>query len=48
MLEVSGMDWNDQIMKTFFYNAFNNEMHEIFIGSFIPAEPYIALIPRNE
>ena len=31
------MDFNDQIAKTFFNNAFNNEMHKTFIGFFIPA-----------
>ena len=37
MLETGGMDFNDQITKTFFNNAFNNEMHKTFIGLFIPA-----------
>ena len=31
------MDFNDQITKTFFNNVFNNEMHKLFIGFFIPA-----------
>ena len=34
---MGGMDFNDQITKTFFNNVFNNEMHKIFIGFFIPA-----------
>ena len=28
--------FNDQITKTFFNNVFNNKMHKIFIGFFIP------------
>ena len=36
MLKTGGMDFNDQITKTFFNNVLNNEMHKIFIGSFIP------------
>ena len=40
MLETGGMDFNDQITKTFFNNVFNNEMHKTFIGFFIP-ESYI-------
>ena len=35
------MDFNDQIFKTIFGNAFNNEMHKKFIAFFIPAT-YIA------
>ena len=31
------MDFNNQITKTFFNNALNNEMHKTFIGFFIPA-----------
>ena len=31
------MDFNNQITKTFFNNTFNNEMHRILIGFFIPA-----------
>ena len=41
MLEAGGMDFNDQITKTVFNNAFNNEMHKVFIGFFVPAT-YIA------
>ena len=37
MLETGGMDFNNQITKTFFNNALNNEMRKIFIGFFIPA-----------
>ena len=37
MLKTGGMDFNDQIMKTFFNNVFNNEMHKVFIGFFILA-----------
>ena len=37
MLETEGMDFNDQITKTFFNKFFNNEMHKTFIGFFIPA-----------
>ena len=37
MSETGGMDFNDQITKTFFNNVFNNEMYKIFIGFFIPA-----------
>ena len=37
MLETGGMDFNDQITKTFFNNAFNNEMYKVFIDFFIPA-----------
>ena len=36
MLETGGMEFIDQFSKTFFGNVFNNEMHKIFIGSFIP------------
>ena len=36
-METGGMDFNDQITKTFFTNVFNNEMHKAFIGFFIPA-----------
>ena len=32
-----GINWNDQIMKTFFNNGFNNEMHKLFIALFILA-----------
>ena len=31
------MDFSDQVPKSFLNNAFNNEMHKIFIGFFIPA-----------
>ena len=41
MLETGGMDFSDQVTKTFLNNAFNNEMHKTFIGFFIPAT-YIA------
>ena len=41
MLGTGGMDFNNQIFKTFFSNAFNNEMHKAFIGFIIPAT-YIA------
>ena len=37
MLKTGGMDFNDQITKTFFNNALNNEMHRALIGFFIPA-----------
>ena len=37
MLETGGINFNDQITKTFFNNAFNNEMHKTLIGFFIPA-----------
>ena len=36
MLETGGMDFNDQISKTFFGNAFIYEMYKKFIGFFIP------------
>ena len=42
MLETGGIDFNDQIKKKFFNNVFNNEMHKIFIGFFIPTTFYIA------
>ena len=37
MLEAKGMDFNDQVTKTFFNNALNNEVHRARIGLFIPA-----------
>ena len=37
LLKTGGMDFNDQITKTFFNNVFNNKMHKTFIGFFIPA-----------
>ena len=37
MLEAGGMDFSDQVTKTFLNNVFNNEMHKAFIGFFIPA-----------
>ena len=37
MLETGGMDFSDQVTKTFLNNAFNNEMHKTLIGLFIPA-----------
>ena len=36
-METGGMDFNDQITKTFFNNVFNNETDKTFIGFFIPA-----------
>ena len=36
MLEAWGINWNDQIAKTFLNNVVNNEMHKNFIGIFIP------------
>ena len=41
MLETGGMEFNDQTTKTYFNNAFNYEMHKIFIGLPIP-ETYTA------
>ena len=37
MLETGGMDFSDQVTKTFLNNALNNEMHKTFIGFLIPA-----------
>ena len=37
MSKTGEMDWNYQIMKTFFKNVLNNAMYKSFIGYFVPA-----------
>ena len=37
LLKTKGMDFNDQITKTFFNNVLNNEMHKTLTSFFIPA-----------
>ena len=37
MLETGGMDFSDQVTKTFLNHVFKNETHKIFIDFIIPA-----------